>query len=58
MMVIPSERSFMHIDTIFTQIDTHHVVAYKPIVLDGLSSYVEVFDQNGSERFYSSIENF
>jgi len=58
MVVVPSERSFMHIDTIFTQIDNHHVVAYKPIVLDGLSSYVEVFDQNGDERFYSSIGEF
>ena len=58
MVVVPSERSFMHIDTIFTQIDTHHVVAYKPIVLDGLSSYVEVFDQKGDERFYSSIGEF
>ncbi|HEX5112388.1 MAG TPA: arginine deiminase family protein, partial [Saprospiraceae bacterium] len=58
MVVVPSERSFMHIDTIFTQIDTHHIVAYKPIVVDGLSSYVEVFDQKGDERFYSSIGEF
>jgi arginine deiminase len=58
MVVIPRERSFMHIDTIFTQIDTNHIVAYKPIVVDGLSSYVEVFDKDGTERFYSSIGEF
>jgi arginine deiminase len=58
MVVIPRDRSFMHIDTIFTQIDTDHIVAYKPIVVDGLSSYVEVFDQNGREQFYSSIAEF
>jgi arginine deiminase len=58
MVVIPRERSYMHIDTIFTHIDTDHIVAYKPIVLDGLSSYVEIYDKNGTERFYSSIGEF
>jgi len=58
MVVIPRERSYMHIDTIFTHIDTDQIVAYKPIVLDGLSSYVEVFDKDGSQRFYSSIGEF
>jgi arginine deiminase len=33
-------------------------VAYKPIVIDGLSSYVEVYDKDGTERFYSSISEF
>jgi arginine deiminase len=58
MVVIPRDRSFMHIDTIFTQIDVDHIVAYKPIVVDGLSSYVEVYDKDGKERFYSSIAEF
>ena len=58
MVVIPRERSYMHIDTIFTHIDTDHVVVYKPIVVDGLSSYVEVYDKNGDDRFYSSIYEF
>ncbi|HJW30819.1 MAG TPA: arginine deiminase family protein, partial [Saprospiraceae bacterium] len=58
MVVIPRERSYMHIDTIFTHIDTQHVVAYKPIVVDGLSSYVEVYDKDGEPRFYSSIMEF
>ncbi len=58
MVVIPRERSYMHIDTIFTHIDTEHFVAYKPIVVDGLSSYVEVFDKDGNERYYGSIHEF
>ncbi|HZV68284.1 MAG TPA: arginine deiminase family protein [Saprospiraceae bacterium] len=58
MVVIPRERSYMHIDTIFTHIDTNHIVAYKPIVVEGLSSYVEVHDRDGSEREYPSISEF
>jgi len=58
MVVIPSERSYMHIDTIFTHVDANHIVAYKPIVLDGLSSYVEVYDKDGCVREYSSISEF
>ena len=30
----------------------------RPIVVDGLSSYVEVFDKDGCEREYSSISEF
>lgn len=58
MVVIPRERSYMHIDTIFTHINTNHIVAYKPIVIEGLSSYVEVHDRDGSEREYPSISEF
>jgi arginine deiminase len=58
MVVIPRERSYMHIDTIFTHVDTDHIVAYKPIVVEGLSSYVEVFDKDGCEREYPSISEF
>ena len=55
---IPSDRTCMHIDTIFTQINTDHTVAYKPIVLDGLSSYVEVHTIKGNKRHYPSIKDF
>jgi arginine deiminase len=58
MVVIPSDRSFMHIDTIFTHINDDHIVAYKPIVVDGLSSYVVVYDKDGGQREYSSIREF
>lgn len=55
---IPPERSYMHIDTIFTQIDHNDIVAFKPIVLDGLASNVLVFSKNGTNREYSSIKEF
>lgn len=55
---IPKYRSFMHIDTIFTQISEAEVVAYKPLVSDGLGSNVEVHRVNGSKKLYPSIEQF
>lgn len=55
---IPADRSFMHIDTIFTQINHHHVVGYKPIIIDGLSSYVDVYNINGVTRHYHSVRDF
>ncbi len=55
---IPTDRSYMHIDTIFTQINKNHTVAYKPIVLDGLSSYVEVHRKHGKPGFYHSVKDF
>ncbi len=58
MVKIPRDRSVMHIDTIFTQINEDDVVAYKPIVVDGLSSYVEVHSHKGTIRKYASIKSF
>lgn len=55
---IPTDRSYMHIDTIFTQINTNHIVAFKPIVMDGLGSYVEVFSKDDPSRHYASIKEF
>ena len=55
---IPSQRSFMHIDTIFTQINHKHIVAYKPIVMDGMASYVNVYGKDGVKRTYYSIKDF
>lgn len=55
---IPRDRSFMHIDTVFTHIHENHVMAYKPIVADGYSSYVEVYRKNGEQRHYGSIKEF
>lgn len=55
---IPNDRSFMHIDTIFTQIHHNHIVGFKPIVVDGLSSTVEVYRQHGKPGFYHSIKDF
>ncbi len=55
---IPSDRSFMHIDTIFTQIDKDDIVCYKPIVYDGNASNVVVHRKNGASVTYASIKDF
>jgi arginine deiminase len=53
---IPAERAYMHIDTVFSQINHNHFVAYKPIVLDGLGSYVDVHRSNGEEVEYPCLK--
>ncbi len=55
---IPTDRSYMHIDTIFTQINHRHFVAFKPIVLDGLGSNVEVSRRQGETAVYPSVKDF
>ena len=55
---IPQDRAFMHIDTIFTHIHNNHITAFKPIVIDGLSSNVEVHRANGTTTFYPSVKDF
>jgi arginine deiminase len=58
MVEIPHERNFMHIDTLFTRISRDHVVVFKPIVYDGLSSLVTVFHENGQQSIYPSVREF
>lgn len=55
---IPADRSCMHIDTIFTQINQNHLVAFKPIVVDGLASNVEVYRDYGQKTTYASVKDF
>jgi arginine deiminase len=55
---IPADRSCMHIDTLFTMIDSHDVVCFKPTVYDGISSNVKVFRKNGAEVVYDSVKTF
>ncbi|MBK8054095.1 MAG: arginine deiminase [Saprospiraceae bacterium] len=55
---IPADRSCMHIDTLFTMIDTNDVVCFKPTVYDGISSNVKVFRKNGAEVVYDSVKTF
>jgi arginine deiminase len=55
---IPPDRAYMHIDTVFTQIHHNHITAFKPIVVDGLSSHVEVHRQDGKSTKYSSVKDF
>ncbi len=55
---IPNDRAYMHIDTIFTRINQNHLVCYRPLVYDGLSSYVTVYRKNGSKATYHSVREF
>ncbi len=55
---IPADRAFMHIDTVFTHINTNHIVAYKPIIIDGLASYVEVHRNDGNITEYPTVKDF
>jgi len=55
---IPQDRSFMHLDTIFTQINTRDFVCYKPIIVDGMSSNLDVFRHNGEVDTYLSVRDF
>ena len=53
---VPAERSFMHLDTIFTQIDTHDYVCYQPIIAEGgRQAGVEVWRADGSSTTYASL---
>lgn len=55
---IPNDRSFMHIDTLFTMIDTNHIAAFKPIIMDGLGSNVLVHNIDGSTKEFPSVAAF
>ncbi len=55
---IPSDRSCMHIDTLFTRVSSEDLVCYKPIVYDGLGSNVIVYRSNGEEKSYASVKDF
>ena len=58
LVTLPADRAYMHLDTVFTQFDRHHYAAYAPIILDGLSSYVEVNSANVTNRTYASVAEF
>ncbi len=55
---IPSNRSFMHIDTLFTMVDENHICGYKPIIMDGLGSNVIVHRDDGTSWEFSSVADF
>lgn len=55
---IPNDRSYMHIDTIFTRIHKDHIVAFKPIIVEGFSSSVIVHSHTGVKRTYNSVKDF
>ncbi len=55
---IPVDRSFMHIDTLFTRIDHTDIACFKPIVFDGIGSNVLVYRKNGPKATYPTIRDF
>ncbi|MEM1221095.1 MAG: arginine deiminase family protein, partial [Bacteroidota bacterium] len=57
-VAVPAERSFMHLDTIFTQINTHDYVCFKPIIVDGLNASVEVWRKDGTSANYVNLRKF
>lgn len=57
-VTVPAERSFMHLDTIITQIDTHDFVCYEPIIAGGgVQAGVEVWRSNGASTTYTSLKD-
>jgi len=55
---IPTDRSYMHIDTLFTRLDTDAIICFKPIVYDGMSSTIEVHRSEGNTGYYPAIKDF
>lgn len=55
---IPFERSCMHIDTLFTQVNHHHFVGFEPIVKHGNRSNVTVHRISGDTHKYNSVMDF
>ena len=55
---VPAERSFMHLDTIFTQISENDFVCFKPIIIDGLNASVEVYRADGTTASYVNVKEF
>jgi arginine deiminase len=55
---IPPDRSFMHIDTLFTRVSKDDIVCFKPIIYDGLGSNVLVYDDSGLKNTYGSVKDF
>jgi len=55
---IPDDRSYMHIDTLFTRISEQDVVCFRPIIYDGQGSNVNVYRDSGEKRVYSTVRDF
>lgn len=57
-IAIPNNRAYMHIDTIFTQINENDIICFKPIVFTGTGSHVTVTHKSGEKTIYHSIKEF
>ena len=55
---LPDDRAYMHLDTVFTRIDTDTFVGYRPIVDGDIGSPVDVVDAAGDHRVYPSLWSY
>lgn len=55
---IPDERSFMHIDTVFTQINTNEFVAYKQLMDNPERVKFTVYHQEKPDESYGTLTSF
>jgi len=55
---IPPDRSYMHIDTLFTRVNKNEIVCYKPIIYDGLGSNVLMYSHDGEKKSFGSVKDF
>lgn len=55
---IPSDRTCMHIDTLFTLIDHNDMICFKPTIFDGVSSNVKVFVKTVPRLFTIQLKIF
>ena len=56
-IVIPKDRSCMHIDTVFTQISELEYVIYKDILLSDILKITK-YNKDGSRKEFSTLEEF
>ncbi|MBX2846532.1 MAG: arginine deiminase [Saprospiraceae bacterium] len=55
---IPDERSYMHIDTVFTQISETEFVAFNKLMMDDQKVKFTVHNKNGSIEIYKDLLEF
>ncbi len=43
---LPKERAFMHLDTVFTMVDTNQFIVHPSVILSGLTLYIMEWDEH------------
>ncbi|MCU0328529.1 MAG: arginine deiminase family protein [Chitinophagales bacterium] len=56
-IVIPKDRSCMHIDTLFTQVSQNEFVIYKQTLVSNMIKVTE-FSMDGSQKEFSTLKDF
>lgn len=55
---IPSDRAFMHLDTILTRISDNIWAGFKPLIHDGQGSNVLVYHASGQSQTFTSFKDY